>query len=186
MRIAVFCGSSTGSDPVFIDQAKALGKQIAEDGHSLVYGGGNVGLMGIIADEVMDRGGKVVGVIPRLLKEREVAHEDISELFIVDDMHARKAKMAALSDAFVAMPGGAGTLEEIFEVWTWAQLGYHEKPCGFLNVEGYFDPLLTFIDSMCDKQFLKPIYRAMLLVSDSPAELLASCVEYEAPQSKWR
>ena len=186
MRIAVFCGSSSGNDPIFAEQARAMGKAIAEAGHSLVFGGGKVGLMGILADSVLEHGGEVIGVIPHMLKEREVAHSGITELFVVDDMHQRKAKMNSLAKAFIAMPGGPGTLEEIFEVWTWAQLGYHEKPCAFFNVAGYYDPLFGFLDDMRENGFLRDVYRDMLIVENDPSQLLARFEDYASPQAKWR
>lgn len=186
MRIAVFCGSSSGNDPIFAERARAMGKTIAEAGHSLVFGGGKVGLMGILADSVLEHGGEVIGVIPQMLKEREVAHAGVTELYVVDDMHQRKARMNSLAKAFIAMPGGAGTLEEIFEVWTWAQLGYHEKPCAFFNVAGYYDPLFSFLDNMRENGFLKDAYRDMLIVDDEPGRILARFEDYASPQAKWR
>ncbi|WP_148863111.1 LOG family protein [Marinobacter fonticola] len=185
MRIAVFCGSSPGEDPVFAEGARLMGKTIAEAGHGLVFGGGKVGLMGILADSVLEHGGEVIGVIPHMLKEREVAHAGVTELLVVDDMHQRKARMNALANAFIAMPGGPGTLEEIFEVWTWAQLGYHDKPCAFFNVAGYYDQLFGFFDTMRDNGFLKPLYRDMLIVQDDPGRILASFEGYRSPQTKW-
>lgn len=163
-----------------------MGKAIAEAGHGLVFGGGKVGLMGILADAVLEHGGEVIGVIPQMLKDKEVAHTGVTELFVVDDMHQRKAKMNSLAKAFIAMPGGPGTLEEIFEVWTWAQLGYHEKPCAFFNVAGYYDPLFSFLDNMREASFLKPVYRDMLIVDDDPNQLLARFEDYTSPQTKWR
>src|SRR5687768_3375935 len=145
-RICVFCGSSTGSNPAYRHVADGLGRAIARSGRRLVYGGGNVGLMGVVADAALADGGEVTGVIPRHLVEREVAHAGLSELRVVDSMHQRKQSMADLSDAFIVLPGGLGTLEEFFEVWTWGQLGLHRKPYGLLNVAAYFDPLLTFLD----------------------------------------
>lgn len=186
MKVAVFCGSSSGSDPVFEAGARAMGKALAKAGHTLVFGGGKVGLMGILADTVLAHGGEVIGVIPRMLKDREVAHTGVTELFVVEDMHQRKARMNSLAQAFIAMPGGPGTLEEIFEVWTWAQLGYHEKPCAFYNVAGYYDQLFAFFDTMRDNAFLKPVYRDMLIVGDSPEGILERFADYTSPQSKWQ
>ncbi|WP_165854879.1 TIGR00730 family Rossman fold protein [Marinobacter sp. JSM 1782161] len=186
MKVAVFCGSSTGNDPVFEEGARAMGQALAEGGHTLVYGGGKVGLMGVVASAVMAHGGEAIGVIPRMLKEREVAHDGLTELYVVDDMHERKARMNSLAQAFVAMPGGPGTLEEIFEAWTWAQLGYHEKPCAFYNIAGYYDRLLGFFDTMCQHAFLKEPYRDMLVVGDNAAEILAGFRHYKSPQAKWR
>lgn len=186
MRIAVFCGSSSGTDPIYAERARAMGKAIAEAGHGLVFGGGKVGLMGTLADSVLEHGGEVIGVIPHMLKEREVAHTGVTELFVVDDMHQRKARMNSLAKAFIAMPGGPGTLEEIFEVWTWAQLGYHEKPCAFFNVAGYYDPLFSFIDNIRESGFLKAAYRDMLIIDDDPDQILGRFENYSSPLAKWR
>ncbi|GAF15794.1 lysine decarboxylase family [Bacillus sp. JCM 19046] len=152
--IAVFCGSSSGSDPRFIEAAKEFGGILAEQGRTLVYGGAQVGCMGAIADQVLALNGTVIGVIPEKLKRVEVAHQQLNELITVKTMHERKAQMAERSDAFVALPGGAGTLEEWFEVFTWAQLGYHQKPCAILNVNGFYDPLLEMIDHTIDQGFM--------------------------------
>src|SRR5215472_15798509 len=145
MRICVFCGSSPGNDPAFVDAARATGEVLVEHDIELVYGGARVGLMGAVADAVLVAGGKTTGIMPRALVVREIAHQGLATLHIVDTMHERKTMMSDLSDGFIALPGGAGTLEEIFEQWTWAQLGIHQKPCGFLNVKGYFDPLSDMI-----------------------------------------
>ncbi|WP_028470860.1 TIGR00730 family Rossman fold protein [Neptunomonas japonica] len=185
MKIAVFCGSGAGASPIFAEEAQRLGRLLVECGHELVYGGGKTGLMGVIADTVLQEGGKVYGVMPVALSEREIQHTGVTELFIVSDMHERKAKMAELADAFVAMPGGIGTLEEIFEIWTWGQLGYHQKACGFLNVDGYYDQLLGFIKTVVDQEFIKPEYADMMQVSTDPEELLDMLRDYEAPQEKW-
>ncbi|RFA13885.1 Rossman fold protein, TIGR00730 family [Subtercola boreus] len=179
--IAVFCGSSTGNDPVYLEAARTVGRTLAEQGIGVVYGGGHVGLMGAVADAALEAGGQVTGVIPRALHEREIIHDTVSELFIVDSMHERKLMMAELSDAFLALPGGPGTLEEITEQWTWAQLGIHEKPCGFLNVAGYYDPLVVLVESMRDRGFTHPRYTGMLRFSDSIDELVASFRSYEPP-----
>lgn len=186
MKIAVFCGSSSGNDPHFVKTTMALGKYFAEQGIDVVYGGGNVGLMGTIADAVLDNGGKVYGAIPEYLKSKEIAHPNLTELYIVKDMHERKAKMAELADAFVALPGGAGTLEEIFEVWTWAQLGHHSKPCAFYNVKGFYDPLFTMVEQMRDAGFIRPQYVDMLIKTDQAHVLLDSIRAYQAPDRKWR
>ena len=137
--IGIFCGSSAGEHPLYLDTARLVGRTLAQQGLALVYGGGKVGLMGAVADAALEAGGVVIGVMPRGLVEREIAHRGLTELHVVEDMHERKTKMAALADGFIALPGGAGTLEEIFEQWTWAQLGIHEKPCAFLNIKGYYD-----------------------------------------------
>ena len=146
--VCVFCGSSMGRRPEYRSGAEAIGRAIARSGRTLVYGGAKVGLMGVVADGALSEGGRVIGVLPEALASKELAHEGLAELHIVGSMHERKAKMADFSEGFVALPGGAGTLEEIFEVWTWGQLGYHRKPCGFFNIAGYYDRLLDFLDSM--------------------------------------
>lgn len=184
--IAVFCGSSKGSDPSFIEAAEQFGTTLAKQGRTLVYGGAQVGCMGAIADQVLALEGHVIGVIPQKLKRVEVAHQKLTELITVETMHERKAKMAELSDAFVALPGGAGTLEEWFEVFTWAQLGYHQKPCAILNVNGFFDPLLEMIDHTIDKGFMNPAYKDLILVSSDPEEMLEKLDHYQADYiSKW-
>jgi uncharacterized protein (TIGR00730 family) len=170
--VCVFCGSNTGNDPRFAAAARELGELLAKEGIALVYGGGHVGLMGIVADAVLANGGKAIGVIPRALWDREVGHRGLTELHIVETMHERKAMMASLADAFVALPGGLGTLEEIFEVWTWAQLGIHIKPLGFLDVAGFFGPLLEYLDRAVDAGFVRVQYRAMAIVDTEPAALL--------------
>jgi uncharacterized protein (TIGR00730 family) len=184
--LCVFCGSSHGDDPALTDAAKAMGRTLVNGGIRLVYGGGSVGLMGVIADEVLAAGGQVTGVIPQALWDREVGHRNLSDLRIVSTMHERKALMAELSDGFVAMPGGVGTMEEFFEVWTWALLGVHAKPCGILNARGYFDPLLAFIDQMVAKRFLAREFRDMVIVETEPAKLMQRFTEY-APTAvaKW-
>ena len=170
--VAVFCGSHHGHDPVFGRAAEAFGREIARRGLRLVYGGGSVGLMGVVADSALSEGGEVVGVIPRFLADREVQHRGLTELHVVGSMHERKATIAELSDAFVALPGGIGTLEEIFEIWTWVQLGLHVKPCGLLDVGGYFDPLVEFLDRTVSAGFVAAGHRALLQVADDPAQLL--------------
>jgi uncharacterized protein (TIGR00730 family) len=184
--VSVFCGSSAGIDPRFAQAASEFGALLAKEEITLVYGGGHVGLMGILADAVLANGGKVIGVIPRALWDREVGHRNVTELHVVETMHERKAMMASLADAFVALPGGLGTLEEIFEVWTWAQLGIHDKPCGFLDVLGYYSPLLTFLDRAVDAGFVRPQHRAMAIVDDDSSSLLRRMAEYEPPRvTKW-
>ena len=170
--VCVFCGSRAGTRPEYAAAARALGALLAERGLTLVYGGGNVGLMGHIADAALAAGGRVIGVIPQSLVDREVAHHGVSELRIVRTMHERKALMNDLADAFVALPGGFGTLDEFFEVLTWAQLGIHGKPCGLLNVAGYFDPLLAAADHMAAEGFLRPEHRHMLLAGTDARALL--------------
>jgi uncharacterized protein (TIGR00730 family) len=155
---------------------------LAKEGIGLVYGGGHVGLMGIVADAVLANGGKAVGVIPRALWDREVGHRGLTEIHIVETMHERKAMMASLADAFVALPGGLGTLEEIFEVWTWAQLGIHDKPLGFLEVAGFYGPLLEFLDRGVDAGFVRAKYRGMAIVDSDPVALLRGLTAYEPPR----
>jgi uncharacterized protein (TIGR00730 family) len=184
--VCVFCGSSAGIDPRFAQVAGEFGALLAKEGITLVYGGGHVGLMGILADAVLANGGNVIGVIPRVLWDREVGHRNLTELHVVESMHERKALMASLADAFVALPGGLGTLEEIFEVWTWAQLGIHEKPVGFLDALGFYAPLLAFLDGAADAGFVRPQHRAMAIVDGDGAALLRRMAEYDPPRvTKW-
>jgi len=185
-RLCVFCGSSVGVNPAYAEVATTLGTLLAERGIGLVYGGGNVGLMGVIADAALAAGGEVIGVIPQALADREVAHHGVTELRIVDSMHTRKAMMADLSDAFLAMPGGVGTFEEFFEAITWTQLGLHRKPCGLLNVAGFYTPLALFIDQAVSDGFIKPVHRAAIIVDDDPARLLDTLTTIEVPDvPKW-
>jgi uncharacterized protein (TIGR00730 family) len=170
--ICVFCGSSIGAAPSYVDAARAFARDAVGRGIRLVYGGASVGLMGALASEALAAGGEVIGVIPRALVDREIAHRGLTELRVVDTMHERKAMMAQLADAFVALPGGLGTLEELFEVWTWGMLGFHEKPYGVLDTDGYYAPLIRFLDHACDEGFIRPAQRAKLVVSDTPAALL--------------
>lgn len=181
-RLCVYCGSSSGAGDAYADAAADLARLMAEANIGLVYGGSSRGLMGVLADTVLKAGGEVRGVIPAVLRDREIAHEGLTELHIVDSMHDRKSLMAVLSDGFVALPGGFGTLEEIIEVLTWGQLQFHAKPCGLLNVEGYFDHLLSFLDHAQKRGFLRPQHREMLLVANTPAELLDRFEHYEPPQ----
>ncbi len=184
--VCVFCGSSTGNDPAYAGAARLLGRTIAEAGITLVYGGGHVGLMGTLADAALGASGEVVGAMPRALVDREIAHAGLTRLHVVGSMHERKATMAELSDGFVALPGGNGTLEEFFEVLTWAQLGEHGKPCGLLNVSGYFDPLLAVFDNMVDRGFLEPEHRDLVLVEQDPGALLDRFGSYRPPKTiKW-
>jgi uncharacterized protein (TIGR00730 family) len=185
-RVAVFCGSNPGARPEYVAAAKLLGRTLASRGIGLVYGGSNVGLMAAIADEMADELGDVIGVIPRTLVEREVANTSLGDLRIVGSMHERKAMMAELADGFIALPGGIGTLEEFFETWTWAQLGMHGKPCALLNVAGYYDPLLAFLDRSVEEKFVRAVHRKMVIVEDDPATLLNRFEAYEPPQVvKW-
>jgi uncharacterized protein (TIGR00730 family) len=172
MNICVFCGSSKGTIPVYTDAAKSLGKLLAAKNITLVYGGGNVGLMGVTADAVMEHGGKVIGIIPEFLVKREVGHRGITQLEVVHSMHERKKRMADLADGFIAMPGGWGTLEELAEILTWRQLALIDQPVGILNTAGFFDPLLQQMHKMTDEGFLKKGWVDMLHVGNSPSELL--------------
>jgi len=182
----VFCGASIGSNPAYREAAVALGEAIARRGWTLVYGGGAVGLMGVVADAAMAAGGDVVGIIPQSLLDAEVGHKGLTRLEVVDGMHARKARMAELSDAFIALPGGLGTLEELFEVWTWGQLGYHAKPLGLLDVNGFYDKLGGFLDHIVEEGFVRPQHRDMLLLGQQPDELLGAMDRFVAPVApKW-
>ena len=172
-RICVFCGSRTGTRPAYTEAAREMGALLAARGIGLVTGGGKVGLMGVVADAALSAGGEATGVIPRTLLEREVGHEGMTDLHVVETMHQRKAAMAALSDAFVALPGGIGTMEELFEVWTWSVLGIHAKPVGLLNVDGYYDDLLRFLDGSVDEGFFHPAHRTRLVSATSPEALLS-------------
>ena len=184
--VCVFCGSSPGADAAYADAARDLGRRLARRGLTLVYGGARVGVMGALADAALDDGGRVVGVMPRALMAREVGHTGLSELLVVDTMHERKALMAERADAFVALPGGIGTLEELFEAWTWAMLGIHAKPVGVLNVGGFYDPLLAMADHLVAQRFVRPAHRAMLLDDDAPERLLARLEACELPAvTKW-
>jgi uncharacterized protein (TIGR00730 family) len=184
--LCVFCGSNSGNDPIYANAARDFGVLLAKSNIALVYGGGHVGLMGIVADAVLAGGGKAIGVIPRMLWDREVGHRNLTEIHIVETMHERKAMMALLSDAFVALPGGLGTLEEIFEVWTWAQLGIHRKPLGFLDVLGFYAPLLSSLDRAVDAGFIRAQTRSMAIVDVDPASLLRRLSEYSPPVvEKW-
>ncbi len=171
--VCVYCGSAAGVRPAYAEAARALGTLLAREGIELVYGGGRVGLMGVVADAALAAGGRVTGVIPHALQAREVGHEGLTTLHVVTTMHERKALMAKLADAFVAMPGGLGTLEELAEVLTWAQLGVHRKPCGLLDVEGYYAPLTAFFDHAVAEGFVRPEHRALLVADAEPAALLA-------------
>ncbi len=171
-RLAVYCGASAGGDPVFAETAKILGQIMAQRNIDLVFGGGRLGLMGIIADAVLQGGGKVYGVIPEMLKDHEVAHTGLTELHVVKSMHERKAKMTELTDGFVAIPGGIGTLDELFEAWTWKALGYHGKPIGLLNVNGYWDSLTVFLDNVAGHGFMSDARRKQLILSDNIEDIL--------------
>jgi len=170
--VCVFCGASPGARPLYREAAENLGRSLAERGLTLVYGGGAVGLMGVVADAALAAGGEVIGIIPQSLERAEIGHKGLTRLEVVDGMHARKARMAELADAFISLPGGLGTLEEMFEVWTWGQLGYHAKPLGLLEVEGFYARLTDFLDHLVAERFVREPHRAMLQVGESPTELL--------------
>ncbi|MDN3311674.1 TIGR00730 family Rossman fold protein [Microbacterium oryzae] len=183
-RVTVFLGSSTGRHPEYAKAARAFGGAVAARGAGLVYGGGRVGLMGIVADAAMAAGGEVVGVIPQHLLAAEAADDDVTSLEIVPDMHARKLRMAELGDAFVALPGGAGTLEELFEAWTWLQLGIHRKPVALLDVAGFWTPLIAAIDHLTAEGFVQDGFRRTLIVSDDIEDLLAALEQWQPPAPK--
>ncbi|MCJ0973924.1 TIGR00730 family Rossman fold protein [Pseudomonas sp. PS1] len=185
--ICVFCGASTGHDPAYREAAIALGRTLATHDITLVYGGGAVGLMGVVADAALAAGGEVVGIIPQSLKDAEVGHAGLTRLEVVSGMHARKARMAELSDAFIALPGGLGTLEELFEVWTWGQLGYHRKPLGLLDVNRFYDKLSHFLDHLVAEGFVKAPHRTMLQRSDSPDALVQMLEQWQpSADPRWQ
>ena len=180
-RLCVFCGANAGRDPIYREAARALGTLLAEEGIGLVYGGASIGLMGAVADAARAAGGEVIGVIPRALMKREIAHAGLADLRVVGSMHERKALMAELADGFIALPGGVGTLEELFEVWTWVHLGLHHKPCALLDVAGFYSGLARVLDHVDGEGFLREGVREMLLVERDPAQLLTSMRAWRAP-----
>jgi uncharacterized protein (TIGR00730 family) len=185
-RLCVFCGSSVGARREYVEAVRSLGALLAKRKIALVFGGGGVGLMGELADAALDAGGEVIGVLPQALGLKEVGHPRLTDLRLVDSMHARKAMMAELSDGFIAAPGGLGTLDELFEIWTWGQLGLHDKPCGLLDVGGYFTSLLRFLDSAVDERFVRQEHREMLLVAEGAGDLIDRFEHYTPPRSeKW-
>jgi uncharacterized protein (TIGR00730 family) len=186
-RVCVFCGSSPGARPVYAEATAELARRLVADGIGVVYGGGAVGLMGVLADTVLAEGGEAIGVIPRALVEKEIGHDGLSDLRVVGSMHERKALMADLSDGFVALPGGLGTLEELFEVYTWAQLGLHRKPCALLDVDAYFTGIADFLAHAVEERFLREEHRAMLVVERRPAALIERLYRFEpnSLQPKW-
>lgn len=185
-KICVYCGSNSGRQPEYLEQARAFGHELVKRDIALVYGGAAVGLMGAVADAVLQAGGRAIGIIPEHLINKELAHKGLTELHVVQTMHERKAMMAELADGFVALPGSVGTLEEIFETWTWAQLEMHRKPCGLLNIAGYYDALATFLDHTVAEAFMRPQHRAMLAIESDPAALLDRFTSYQPPTvSKW-
>lgn len=183
-KLAVFCGSKDGATPIFRQAAATLGTTLAAHQIGLVYGGSRVGTMGAVADAVLAANGQAVGVLPHFLQEKEIAHPNLTELHLVESMHDRKAKMAELADGFIILPGGPGTMEEFFEVFTWAQLGLHEKPCGILNIDGYYDPLVALFQQMETQGFLITEHASMLLVDSDPERLLERFRTYHAPHVK--
>ncbi len=183
-QLAVFCGSKDGVTPIFREAATELGTLLARQQLNLVYGGSRVGTMEAVADAVLAAGGQAIGVLPHFLQEKEIAHPNLTTLHLVDSMHDRKAKMAELADGFIILPGGPGTMEEFFEVFTWAQLGLHEKPCGILNVDGYYDPLVALFQQMEAKGFLIPEHAGMLLVESDLGRLMERLQSYVAPRVK--
>jgi len=185
-KICVYCGSSPGRLPEYLESARTLSRELVKREIGLVYGGASVGIMGEIADAVLAEGGEVTGIIPQSLVDKEVFHSGLTELKIVESMHERKALMAEMSDGFIALPGGLGTIEELFEVLTWSQLGFHKKPCALLNVKGYYDNLSLFLKHAVEEQFIKSIHRQMLLVEEKPEKLLESMATYSPPTvDKW-
>lgn len=183
--ICVFCGSSLGNDPIYQQMAQATGQAIAEQGKTLIYGGGRSGLMGVVADSALKAGGRVVGIIPNALVDRELAHKGLTELYVVDNMHERKTQMSEQADAFIALPGGAGTLEEIFEQWTWNQLGIHQKPCAFLNVGGFYDDLIKMIQGSVARGFSQSRFVDQLIVANDINEILTAFSTYQPATPKW-
>lgn len=183
--ISVFCGSAVGADPAFLAEAISAGETIARAGLTLVYGGGRVGLMGAVADAALAAGGKVIGVMPRDLVDQEIGHTGLTELRVVNNMHERKWGMAEASDGFLCLPGGPGTFEEIFEQWTWGLLGFHAKPCGFVNVNGYYEPLRATVQGMVTGGFTTQAYADMLIYADTTAEAIRTFEAYAAPAPKW-
>ncbi len=185
-RITIFCGSGSGTDEIFYKEATLAGATLARQGIEIIYGGAKVGLMGAVADGALQQGGKVTGVIPYFLQSKEIAHTGLTELILVESMHERKTKMNELCDAVIALPGGYGTMEEFFEMLTWAQLGLHQKPVALLNIAHYYDPLITLVYTMTDKGFLKTIHKEMLLYGDRIGDLLEKMKNYKAPDTgKW-
>jgi hypothetical protein len=185
MILCVYCGTGFGVDPAYLQSAQATGKYLAEHQIGLLYGGAKVGLMGAVADAALAAGGRVIGIMPQALVDREIAHTGLSEMHVVGSMHERKALMAEMSDGFIALPGGPGTLDEIIEQWTWGLLGIHEKPSGFLNVKGYFDPLREMIQKIAAQGFVGQTYADMLVFSEDIADLVARFRAYRAPPPKW-
>lgn len=184
--VCVFCAASPGERPVYVEQARAMGRYLAESGRRVVFGGGRTGLMGALAEGALGAGGEIIGIMPKHLVDREVAHTGLTELHVVHSMHERKALLAELSDGFLAMPGGLGTMEELFEIWTWGQLGLHRKPYGLLEVNGFYAPLLAFLDRAVDEGFIGQASRDLLVVDTDPAALIARMEAVEPPAlARW-
>ncbi|WP_058305975.1 LOG family protein [Gracilibacillus massiliensis] len=185
--VAVYCGSSCGNDPIYVQEAKRLGQLLAKESIDLVYGGSNVGCMGAVADGVLESGGNAIGVIPEKLSNVEIAHDKLTKLHVVNTMHERKAMMADYADGFIALPGGTGTLEEWFEVFTWAQIGYHNKPCALLNINNYYDPIMTLFDHMIEQGFVKPAYRDLVVIENESEKLIQRLKGYQGEYiDKWK
>lgn len=186
-RVCVFCGSKAGTKPLYAEETRRFGQLLVQRSLGLVFGAGHIGLMGVLADEVLRHGGQAIGVIPQALVDKELAHRGLTHLHICETMHQRKALMADLADAFVALPGGYGTADEFFEILTWAQLGLHAKPIGLLNTAGYFDPLLAWVEHTVREGFMRDKHRRLLLVAQEPAALLEALATYtpETPEAKW-
>lgn len=180
----MYCGSSNGASDIYMEKAKELGRELAKRNIMLIYGGSSIGLMGAVADSVLSGGGKAIGVMPSILDKREISHKNLSELIVVDTMHERKAKMVELADGFITLPGGAGTMEEFFEVFTWTQIGLHKKPIGILNINHYYDPLIALLNHMNKEKFLQDQYRSIALMDEEPFGLLDKFGDYEAPPVK--
>ena len=185
LTICIYCGAAVGHRRIFEEQTRAAARVIVSEGHRIIYGGAKNGLMGVMADEALKCGGNVVGVIPALLVDKELLHKDLSEIHIVASMHERKKKMSELAEVFLALPGGAGTLDELIEQWTWTQLGIHAKPCGVLDIDGYFSPLRMMVDRMVDEGFLHERHRASLIFSPFIADVLAGLEQFHAPLAKY-
>ena len=183
-RVCVFCGSSPGARPEYAEAAAAVGRLLAEQSITVVYGGASVGLMGVLADAALAAHGRVIGVMPEAMASLEHAHRGLTELRIVASMHERKAEMADLADGFLALPGGLGTLEELFEIWTWGNLGYHQKPCGLLNIADYYTSLLKFVDDMVVERFVRETQRGMLIVDRDAASLLRAMADFRPPETR--
>jgi uncharacterized protein (TIGR00730 family) len=185
-RICVYCGSSPGTQASYCEQASVLGRLLAQKNIALIYGGASIGVMGALADATLAAGGSVTGIMPRFLARKEIAHAGLTRLIVVDSMHQRKLQMTEHADAFIALPGGMGTLEELFEILTWAQLGLHHKPCGLLNVAGYFDHLMQFLNHARKERFIKRAHRELILVDDNSERLVHRLARYHAPPTeKW-